>query len=66
MGALSRIPIQGSSTSKRLEPRIATYVSGGGEALCLVRKGEVGLAINYSETNMYNKYIKNAPIEIIV
>ena len=59
-------PDPGFEYLKRLKPRIATYVSSGGEALALVQKGEVGLAIHYSETNMYNKYIKNAPIEIIV
>jgi len=59
-------PEPGFEYLKRLKPRIATYVSSGGEALSLVQKGEIGLAIHYSEANMYNKYVGNAPIELIV
>jgi putative spermidine/putrescine transport system substrate-binding protein len=59
-------PEPGFQYLKRLKPRIATYVSSGGEALSLVQKGEVGLVVHYSEANMFNKYMKNAPIDIIV
>jgi putative spermidine/putrescine transport system substrate-binding protein len=59
-------PEAGFDFLKKLKPRIATYLSGGSEALAMVQKGEVGLAVHYSETNLYNQYVKKAPIGIVV
>jgi putative spermidine/putrescine transport system substrate-binding protein len=59
-------PDPGFEYLKRLKPRIATYVSSGGEALSLVQKGELGLAVHYSEANMYGKYVNNSSIDIVV
>jgi len=51
---------------EQLKPQVATYNTGGAQALANVQKGEVALAIHYSEANMYNKYLQNAPIGIVV
>jgi len=59
-------PEPGFAYLEQLKPQVATYNTGGAQALANVQKGEVALAIHYSEANMYNKYLQNAPIDIVV
>jgi len=65
-GGTVQNPEPGFDYLKKLKPRIATYLSGGSEAISMVQKGEVGLAIHYSETNLYNKYMQKAPVDVVV
>jgi putative spermidine/putrescine transport system substrate-binding protein len=65
-GGTVQNPDPGFEYLKKLKPRITTYLSGGSEAMSMVQKGEVGLAVHYSETNLYNKYVLNSPVDVIV
>ena len=59
-------PEPGFEYLKQLKPRIATYSPSGGVTLSLIPKGEVDFGVHYSEANMYNKYIANQPVGIVV
>lgn len=65
-GGTIQNPEPGFAYLKKLRSRIVTNPSSGGESLALVSKGEIGLAVHYSEPNMYNKYFQNAPINMVV
>lgn len=59
-------PEPGFEYLKNLRPKIATYTASGGESMSFVQKGEVDLGIHYAEANMFNKYVKDAPIGMVV
>lgn len=65
-GGTVQNPEPGFAYLKKLRSRIVTNPASGGESLSLVSKGEIGLAVHYSEPNMYNKYFKSAPINMVV